>query len=379
MLCCFTGHVPRQDDDKTDEVVLETLPVANIKASHAIEITVLAENLVTEESEFLPSKSTEKVKIQEASPPQETTTSCVKEAVFLAASVKFEDSWDINRSNESERIKEDPLEVEHIDVPQFSAQESETALPSPPKSSPNTEPITEPLGSQDAEKLQQPVQDSALSAESRKQHDLGTLTPSQHTPTATVTRSSPLTAGLISTHPSTQRNTHQRPSSIRNISNTPPPHPDPVQRLGSGLSHQTVATVPTAASGKLLKSSSTGASRAHSGPKLVLMSPKTLSGPRTPEWMKQGELSMISPRGGRGQQQDGPAWQDRQAGGSSSRFFPVHTSGSGAGYRTEQLTSTQGWYGGGVMSRSAAFALSSMDKSLKGSMKNVDFRPKWKV
>jgi hypothetical protein len=126
-------------------------------------------------------------------------------------------------------------------------------------------------------------------------------------------------------------------------------------------------------------------------PKLMLISPKTLARDmHTPEWrtrdapasaggrsqpQQQDSGQQAPAAGGRRAQRAAAAASDRADGkkvfGGATGFYTMSSMGPGTMPRGGDRF-------GGVVSRSATFALSSMDRSGR-SLANVDFRPKWRV
>lgn len=137
-------------------------------------------------------------------------------------------------------------------------------------------------------------------------------------------------------------------------------------------------------------------------PRLVLMSPRTLGGKpggeaHTPEWKLREDSSRGEGGGGtpkseylggsrRQPRRQGAGTPEAQQGGGLSGGRKQQQGVGGVAFASgfSQLHGVQGGGPQYTMSRSAAFALSSMDRSLRSnqsgqSLQGIDFRPKWRI
>ena len=172
---------------------------------------------------------------------------------------------------------------------------------------------------------------------------------------------------------------------------------------GGGRGSVSAGTTPTSVAGAGFRD--VGGSRSavaslRSAPRLVLMSPRTLAGKpgggaRTPESAPREDSGRGGEGGGgtpRSEYLGGPRRQARRQGGgtpdaqqvSGNRKLQQSVGGVAFASGFSQLHGSQGRGPQYAMSRSAAFALSSMDRSLRSnhsgqSFQGIDFRPKWRI
>ena len=175
---------------------------------------------------------------------------------------------------------------------------------------------------------------------------------------------------------------------------------------GGGRGSISAGTTPTSVAGTGFRD--VGGSRSavaslRSAPRLVLMSPRTLAGKsggstRTPEWAPREDSGRgVEGEGGtpKSEYLGGPRRQARRqgagtpdaqqvSGSSGNRKLQQSVGGVAFASGFSQLHGSQGRGPQYAMSRSAAFALSSMDRSLRSnhsgqSFQGIDFRPKWRI